>query len=363
MTACLSCLKIPAGMTFALAPPVQAPESSVQARLLADDESFSTFSGSDNRALHVSGAVDVAANALTIGILVTYEPDLAKLNVLLRALRHQVAKVVVIDNGSSLDVEKSIRAEPIPDSWCQVVQLHSNLGIAAAQNTGIDLARKAGAAFVILFDQDSEPASDMVQKLLDAATTQSLMGVSVAAVGPRYTDERQDNPPPFIRIRGISVERQACDSQHSVVEVDYLIASGSLIPMTALNAIGPMREDLFIDYVDIEWGLRAKKAGFQSFGVCGAMMRHDLGNEPIDFFGRKIPLHSPLRHYYHFRNAVRLYCETGLPMNWKVADGWRLLLKYGAYTLLAKPRHKHWWMMSLGIVHGLMGRMGKFGPS
>lgn len=305
----------------------------------------------------------MVAGAVVVGVLVTYEPDPAKLDGLLSALRQQLAKVVVIDNGSSLDIEKGISAALRSDSWCQVVRLPSNLGIAAAQNLGIELARQAGAAFVILFDQDSEPAPDMVQKLIEVATTQSSMGVSVAAVGPRYTDERHDNPPPFTRIRGLSVERQACDSPRSVVEVDYLIASGSLIPMTTLDAIGRMREDLFIDYVDIEWGLRAKKAGFQSFGVCGALMRHDLGNEPIDFFGRKIPLHSPLRHYYHFRNAIRLYCEPGLPWNWKIADGWRLLLKYGAYSLLAKPRHKHWWMMSLGIVHGLRGRMGKFGQS
>lgn len=300
---------------------------------------------------------------MVVGVLVTYEPDLAKLDGLLSALRQQLTKVVVVDNGSNLDIEKGINAALRSDSWCQVVRLPSNLGIAAAQNLGIERARKAGAAFVILFDQDSEPAPDMVPKLLDVATAQSLMGVSVAAVGPRYTDERQDNPPPFIRFRGISVERQACDSESSVVEVDYLIASGSLIPMTTLDAVGPMREDLFIDYVDIEWGLRAGRAGFQSFGVCSARMRHDLGNEPIDFFGRKIPLHSPLRHYYHFRNAVRLYCESGLPWNWKIADSWRLLLKYCVYSLFAKPRHEHWWMMTLGIVHGLMGRMGKLGQS
>ena len=295
--------------------------------------------------------------------MVTYEPDLASLGALLRALRPQLTKVIVVDNGSNLDVEKSINPELLSDLWCQVLQLHSNLGIAAAQNVGIELARNAGADFVCLFDQDSEPAPDMISKLLDVATSKLSVGVAVAAVGPRYTDKRQDNPPPFIRIQGVSVARQSCCSKDSVVEVDYLIASGSLIPMTTLDVVGPMREDLFIDYVDIEWGLRAKGAGFQSFGVCGATMRHDLGDEPINLLGRKIPNHSPLRHYYHFRNAVRLYCETGLPWNWKVADGWRLLLKYGAYTLLAKPRHQHWWMMSLGIIHGIKGRMGKFSNS
>ena len=301
--------------------------------------------------------------AVVVGILVTYEPDPATLNGLLSALRQQLTKVIVVDNGSKFDVEKSIRPDLGADCWCQVVRLHSNLGVAAAQNMGIELAGTAGVDFVILFDQDSQPAPDMIPILLEVANAKSSMGVPVAAIGPRYTDERQNNPPPFIRIRGISVERQACHDMHSVVEVDYVIASGSLIPMATLDAVGRMREDLFIDYVDIEWGLRAKQAGFQSFGVCGAMMRHDLGEEPIEFFGRKIPNHSPLRHYYHFRNAVRLYCEAGLPRNWKIADGWRLLLKYGAYSLLAKPRHQHWWMMSLGIIHGLTGRMGKFDKS
>jgi rhamnosyltransferase len=300
---------------------------------------------------------------VVVGILVTYEPDLAMLDALLRALRPQLAKVVIVDNGSALDVEKSLNPGLLSDLDAQVVRLPANLGVAAAQNVGIELAREAGAHFVILFDQDSGPAPDMVQKLLDVASSKALSGVAVAAVGPRYTDARQDNPPPFIRIRGISVERQACDNGDSVVEVDYLIASGSLIPMTTLDAIGPMREDFFIDYVDIEWGLRARKAGFLSFGVCAAAMRHDLGDEPIKLFGRMIPLHSPLRHYYHFRNAVRLYREPALPLNWKIADGWRLLLKYFAYSLFAKPRFEHWRMMSRGIVDGLTGRMGKYGKS
>jgi len=120
-----------------------------------------------------------------------------------------------------------------------------------------------------------------------------------------------------------------------------------------------MREDLFIDYVDIEWGLRARHQGFQSYGVCSAYMRHSLGDHPINFFGKNIPLHSPLRHYYHFRNAVLLYREAWVPLNWKLVDGWRLCLKYVFYSLFAKPRMAHWRMMTLGLWHGLKGKTGK----
>lgn len=296
---------------------------------------------------------------MVVAVVVTYEPDFGALSVLLESLRSQVGKVVIVDNGSRADVRRGIGSIHFNDAWCEVIPLASNLGIAAAQNIGIEFARQSSASYVVLFDQDSAPEADMVAKLRRAAEERLASGVKVAAVGPRYTDERQDNPPPFIKIRGLSVERQYCCSADDVVEVDYLIASGCLIPIATLDEVGGMREDLFIDYVDIEWGLRAKKAGFQSFGACGAVMRHELGDEPLKFRGRKIPVHSPLRHYYHFRNAIRLYCESGFPVKWKIADAWRLFLKYGFYTLFARPWYKHWWMMSLGIAHGLVGRMGK----
>lgn len=290
---------------------------------------------------------------ITTAIIVTYHPDLDLLNKQLSLLIPQVANIVLVDNGSSNDLVKwnNQREQKASD----VITLGENLGIASAHNKGIEWARSRGAEYVLLMDQDSLPAPNMVEKLISIISIETLP----AAVGPRYLDERQNNPPPFIRIQGLKLERCACISENSVVPVDYLISSGCLIPMEALDKVGGMREDLFIDYVDIEWGLRARYNGLQSYGVCSAHMQHNLGEDPIKFFGKNIPLHSPLRHYYHFRNAVILYKEAWLPINWKLVDGWRLCLKYGFYTLFAKPRRTHWYMMTLGIWHGLTGKMGK----
>jgi len=291
-------------------------------------------------------------------VVVTYRPDLEKLEKLFASLLPQVAQVVVVDNGSTNSVIAWLQAYAT-SAPLEVFPLGDNKGIAAAQNVGIAHAKQQGADYVILFDHDSNPAPDMVAKLLAVAEAKAASGVAVAAVGPRYLDERQDNPPPFIQVVGLKVMRQPCACGDSVVDVSYLIASGCLIPMRALDVVGHMQEDLFIDFVDIEWGLRARSKGFLSFGACAALMDHDLGDEPIEFFGEKYPLHSPLRHYYHFRNAVWMYKQAWLPLHWKFADGWRLVLKYGFYTLLAKPRHQHWWMMTKGVWHALTGRMGR----
>ena len=292
-------------------------------------------------------------------IIVTYYPDQNNLQCLLDSLVPQVDGVVIVDNGSP-DNTVAWLGSYKSNKPIRVIYLGENKGIAAAQNAGIDYLRKSGAQYIVMFDHDSLPAPDMVKCLYDVALAKQASGVNVASVGPQYRDERQDNPPPFFRLHGLRVKRQVCTESSSVVEVSHLIASGCLIPMRALDVVGGMREELFIDYVDVEWGLRAGSKGFVSFGACGAFMSHQLGDEPLCVFGRSISLHSPLRHYYQIRNAMYLYRQGYLPINWKLADSWRLLRRYAFYSLFAKPRHRHWWMMTKGAWHGLFGRMGRF---
>jgi rhamnosyltransferase len=296
-------------------------------------------------------------------VVVTFNPELAALNRLIAWLGTRVLAVCIVDNASNnYSAIKQMIATSIELQHCQqkihLIEQNRNFGIASAQNRGIGKAKELTSTHIVLFDQDSEPVDEMLEELLIALSTIELRKVPVACVGPNYLDERQNNPPPFIRFEGLKLVRAICEPSQPIVQVDYLIASGSLIPMSTLDAVGCMREDLFIDYVDIEWGLRAKQKGFQSFGVCNALMRHSLGDAPIKVFGKAVPTHSPIRHYYHFRNAVLLYWDRELPINWKLVDAWRLLLKYGAYSLFAKPRFEHWKMMTKGLLHGVIRKSG-----
>lgn len=291
-------------------------------------------------------------------VVVTYNPEYTRFLSLLEAVLPQVDRIFVVDNGSNAQTLQWL--VPMGDRPCvHWISLGQNQGIASALNVGIARALEEQSSHVLLLDHDSIPATDMVVKLRAAA--ESLAGKhALAAVGPRYLDERQANPPPFIRIEGLHLVRCECREESDVVPVDYLISSGSLIPAETLRVVGGMAEELFIDYVDIEWGLRARRHGYLSFGICAAHMEHDLGDAPLRFLGRRVPLHSPLRHYYHARNAVSLYLRGDLPFNWKLVDGWRLMLKYGFYSLFAPSRLQHFLMMSLGIWHGLMGRLGPY---
>ncbi|WP_075655086.1 glycosyltransferase family 2 protein [Pseudochrobactrum sp. B5] len=296
---------------------------------------------------------------LIAAIIVTYNPDFKALAQLLDAILPQVHKTIIVDNGSQNDVcsfinnfTNKIIFEP----------LEQNLGIAKAHNVGIEIARNSNSNYVLLFDQDSLPHSDMVKKLHSAAVEKRKAGIKIACLGVRYEDPRQKNPPPFIKVEGLKLTRHQCNCESEIVEVDYLISSGSLIPIETIDNVGGMREELFIDYVDIEWGLRAQKLGYQSYGVCSAYMQHDLGDNPIIFWGRKIPVHSPLRHYYHFRNAVWLYKQNWLKTNWKIVDGIKLIRKFVFYSLFTENRVDHIRMMLKGIWHGLTNKMGAMKP-
>jgi rhamnosyltransferase len=292
-----------------------------------------------------------------LAIVVTYNPGMDVLFRQIQSMSRQGVRSVLVDNKSGIDVSQWNASLPAPAH--HVISLEDNMGIAHAHNVGIAWAKAQGFQYVMLMDQDSVPGDGMVANLLQCAASRQAADGKVGAVGPRYFDPRQNNPPPFLTIRGLKLHRFTCEEGVPEVPVDYLISSGSLIPIETLDAVGGMREDLFIDYVDIEWGLRAGHHGYQSYGVCSAKMEHSLGDNPVRFFKGNIPIRSPLRHYYHFRNAVLLYRSRWLPLNWKLVDGSRLILRYGFYTLFAKPRFTHWRMMTLGMVHGLINRSGK----
>lgn len=290
-------------------------------------------------------------------VVVTYDPDPGALQNLVSLLKKQTDWVLLVDNFCGKDSGTWLTESRFRD--VRILRLSRNVGLGAAQNIAIEMCRELGCTHVMLVDQDSRPAPDMVRRLLQAYEKSSILG-NVAAVGPRYVDKRFGNISPFIHIQGFRLKRRPCRRPGDIVPVDFLIASGMLIPMEVLDVVGTMREDLFIDYVDTEWCFRASKAGYKLYGVCDALMEHELGKDPIKIAGKTWAVRSPLRHYYLVRNAVSLYREKWVPLRWKFVDGYRLLVKFVVYSVLAKPRLKHLKMMSAGFWHGLVGRLGSF---
>jgi len=126
-----------------------------------------------------------------------------------------------------------------------------------------------------------------------------------------------------------------------------------------------MDERLFIDYVDVEWCLRARRAGWRCWGVPGARLDHHLGDAPLAVGGRRLRWHgrsvaerSPQRHYFLFRNGCWLVLHGALPLRWKLLESKRLATAFAAFALFARPRGAQIGAMARGALDGLRGRMG-----
>lgn len=290
--------------------------------------------------------------------MVTYRPAVDQALALVDALAPQVDTVVVVDNGSPAADVGALR-DRLTVHGGELVALGENLGIAAAQNVGIARARALGARFVLLSDQDSLPAPDMVDRLL-AGFAAAARG-PVAAVGPITTDERNEGAALLFSDHRWGPRRADLPTTDgALVPVTFLIASGCLVDVGALDAVGGMDEGLFIDHVDLEWGLRARRAGFALYGVVGARLAHSLGDDTRRIAGRSraVHLHSPTRNYYMARNTVALVRGDLLPTAWRWGyAAW--ITKYTVFYVLAvAPRARRLRLLVRGLVDGLRGRTG-----
>ena len=292
-------------------------------------------------------------------IVVTYRPDPTVLGHLIEAIAPQVGGLIVVDNGSPPGVAAAIAHRPSV-AKCEHLELGDNFGIAFAQNRGIDWARGNGFRYVLLLDQDSEPRADMVEMLLRAHDAATRLG-KVSAVGPKYVDRQRGFSSHFVRFGGLKFRRIFCDASADLVETDFLISSGALISLATLDDVGGMDEGLFIDHVDTEWFLRARSMGYRSYGACAAEMLHSLGNDTIriPLLNRNVPVHSPLRHYYVFRNSLILMRRAYAPRAWRRNDVFRLVGAFCLFMLLAPDRLERLRMIVRGVGDGLRNRAGR----
>ncbi|WP_429251096.1 glycosyltransferase family 2 protein [Paraburkholderia sp. GAS333] len=264
-----------------------------------------------------------------------------------------ILKCVVVDNSDSDSRPSNLAASVayLPQGM--------NTGVAAALNRGIEWLRSENFAAAMLFDQDSCPTEELVNGLASTLFELVSAGEAIAAVGPAYWDERFNGVTPFVRFSGWRMGRVEPSGQQ-VLDVDFLITSGTCINISCWTVVGPMEEALFIDYVDLEWCVRAKRRGLRLVGVPWLRLSHSLGGEPIRIFGRCYPSHSPFRHYFMFRNAILLIRRSEMPWPWRLTELLRLPVRFIIYSTLMTPRLAHARASVRGIVHGIMGRAGPF---
>ena len=297
-------------------------------------------------------------------IIVTYHPKPSELAPLLERLLLQTERVVLVDNtpGDDNPTLATLCRESIAPDRCISIRFGENLGIAKALNEGCDRAKLMGTDFVLLSDQDSLPATDMVAQLIAGYRACEQQYSNIAAIGPSYTDMHTELTYPFQSQKpgDIFYSHAVPTPEHPYIETLSLITSGTLIPLSVLQRVGPMREDFFIDQVDIEWGMRAIHLGFRLIGCGPARMYQRMGENSVRvwYFGwRNESLYSPLRLYYRLRNFIALFKDRRIDWRWKVRSSWYTLGLIYTHAVFAPQRYKSIRFALGGVMDGIRGHM------
>ncbi|ABK14752.1 glycosyl transferase, family 2 [Methanothrix thermoacetophila PT] len=290
-------------------------------------------------------------------IIVTYKPNVRVLIKTIYSLKDQVYKIIIVDNTEDgFNFQQILTAN---NYKIKIIKLWNNYGIGKAQNIGIKIAIDEGAEYIMLSDQDTEYPPNYIENMIKAIGDLSYNNSQIAAIGPSYEDLNKDGRRGyFVIFNSFFIKR--IYAKEGCLPVSQLLATGMIIPVKILKSVGYMREDLFIDWVDMEWCWKARSMGYQIFGNANVVVKHVLGDKSVKVGPKYFNLRSPSRHYYMIRNGLYLALNSSY-INWQMKL--RLLISMFCrvlfYAILSKPHSTHLKYCLLGIYHGFIGRLGK----
>ena len=278
-------------------------------------------------------------------IVVLYNPRLFDLEVNLKALIDQVDHLIIIDNSEHTNYSFIKNILLLNQSKVYYHFNNSNLGIAAAQNIGINISNNFNSDFVLLMDQDSKPNNDMVSILLRDILLLKKTNINIAAIGPLAINS-QNQLPYKPRIRTYRYFKNI----PGLLNINELISSGMFIDFKVLSHVGYLDENLFIDGVDHEWCWRAKRSGYFLGLTENTSLLHSLGEGDKFIFGIRVAISSPFRIYYQYRNFIYLFKKKHVPIYWKFINFIKYTIKYIYYPVFVS--RKYFLRINSGIFDG-----------
>jgi rhamnosyltransferase len=290
-----------------------------------------------------SAGAGVESGSEVCAILVSYHPD-AELPRRAARILEQAGALVIVDNGSGGETQDMLR-RIAADARVSLMLNPTNLGIASALNLGVERARGLGFAWVLLLDQDSDLHDDLLASLIEVRAAYPEPA-QVAVIGAGFGEESRPAPP------GVAWQ-----------EVESVITSGSLIPLALHAAIGPFRDEFFIDYVDSEYCFRARAQGYRVLRTAKPLMSHTIGAPTRhDLLGmaKWTTNHSADRRYYIARNDTVMLREYGGYAfgSWALKSLGRRLRTCKRIVLYERSKARKIAAVTAGWWDGVRGRMG-----
>ncbi len=208
-------------------------------------------------------------------------------------------RVVVVDNASTDETPTRVR-DFFPDAY--VIENKTNRGYAQGNNVGLLYALDQNFEYAMLLNNDVTIAENCFAVLLRAADENQdagLLGPIVYhAEEPRTIQSAGGVLPPDWHSYHRGANETEAGQFARVEDVDWLTGCAVLARVGALRAIGLLDENFFMYGEDVDWGVRARRAGYRVLFVPTARVWH-RGVQ-------RVYSPAPYVTYYSARNELQL---------------------------------------------------------
>jgi GT2 family glycosyltransferase len=218
-------------------------------------------------------------------------------------------ETIVVDNGSS---DGSIEAIEAEHPGVTVVATGRNLGFAEGNNVGLRAALAAGADYVMLLNNDTVVAADLLRQLVAEGERRPDAGALCPLI---YYLDRPDR----IWYAGARFDaRRGHNGRHTgygetdrgqydrVRETGRGTGAAMLVRRAAVEQVGLLDGELYLQVEDVEWSLRMRRAGWRIFFVPAGKVWHRVS---VTTGGE----HSAATAYYEMRNTLAV-CDRYAPL-------------------------------------------------
>lgn len=291
-------------------------------------------------------------------IIITFQPELPRVETLLNACQSNGNHVIVVDNGS----ENAKELVEVCHSFerVELICLDTNFGIAAAQNIAIRHLQIDYDELVVFFDQDSSIGNEYLQQVEKTYQKLERDYGRAPILGPMFYNRVSKFEYPVIKLNKLGLRKKLLPSQNvHPVEATCIISSGMTVRKNVLEQVGLMDESLFIDYVDTEWCLRAKKLGGLILVDPSLVMEHEIGTNNFQFLRWRVPVHSAARRYYRIRNSFFLLRYSHVPKLTSLREVVVSIVHQAFLVMFTVKRVGHLKSLVRGVIDGLFHKSGK----
>ena len=281
-------------------------------------------------------------------MIIIYYPDQEKLISLIKSIQKQNANIILFNNGG---------IESIPENnlnkHIKVLGDGSNSGIGHAINSSVEYIKKNGGTNFFIFDQDTKISKDYLINMNTAFNKINEISDTFALM-PSVIDNR-------------NIDYKYKTSLKEKIEIGTLtfhrnqkILLSGLITSVQVWEVAEYNENLFIEFVEYEWGLRCTSLNLSSWTLENENILHEVSEKaPITFLGFSFLSYKPIRRYYFSRNLIYLLKQNYVPVYFKFRLITGFFNRITSIIFLPSRRKESIYYLFLGIKDGLSNNFRK----